>query len=86
MKNINWNRISEAIVASLTLLAALPYTLGDVATIIPPTWKPKIVVAGVVATLALRFYHAIFQQNGTPTPTAPPNQTPPTNGTTATKT
>lgn len=38
----------------LTALAAAPYTLGEVATIIPPHWKAKVFVVGAIATLILR--------------------------------
>ena len=41
------------------MLAALPYTLGDIATVIPPEWKPKVVIVGLVATIGLRFWSAI---------------------------
>ena len=44
-----------AIVMSLlTALAAAPYTLGEVATIIPPHWKAKIFVVSAIATVILR--------------------------------
>lgn len=44
-----------AIVMSLlTALAAAPYTLGEVATIIPPAWKAKIFVVSAIATVILR--------------------------------
>lgn len=36
------------------MLAALPYELGEAATIIPPAWKARIVVVGLIATLILR--------------------------------
>ena len=38
----------------LTALAAAPYTLGEVAMIIPPHWKERVFVAGAIATLILR--------------------------------
>jgi len=44
-----------AIVMSLlTALAAAPYTLGEVATIIPPDWKAKVFVVSAIATMILR--------------------------------
>ena len=44
-----------AIVMSLlTALSAAPYTLGEVATIIPPHWKAKIFVVSAIATVILR--------------------------------
>lgn len=38
---------------ALTVLAALPYELGTIATVIPPAWKPWVVFAGIVAKLIL---------------------------------
>ena len=48
----------------LTALAAAPYTLGEVAMIIPPHWKERVFVVGAIATLLLR----IIRDNTTPTP------------------
>lgn len=38
----------------LTALAAAPYTLGEVATIIPSEWKARVFVASAIATMILR--------------------------------
>ena len=58
----------------LTVLAALPYQLGDVATIIPAAWKPVIALAGVIASAVLG---AIRPYMPSPhAPTTPPEQTP----------
>ena len=38
----------------LTALAAAPYTLGEVATIIPPHWKAKVFIVSAIATMILR--------------------------------
>ena len=35
-------------------IAALPYQLGDIATIIPPAWKSKVTIAGFGAAFLLR--------------------------------
>lgn len=37
----------------LTVMAALPYELGTLATVIPPAWKPYVAFAGLVAKLIL---------------------------------
>ena len=58
MKNVNWKIVSSTIISALTILAALPYQLGDLATIIPPSWKPIVVGTGLVATVALRVWNA----------------------------
>jgi hypothetical protein len=42
------------IMSLLTALAAAPYSLGEVATIIPPHWKAKVFVVGAIATMILR--------------------------------
>jgi|GEM_PF-7095851 len=53
-----WTGIGVAVLSALTILAALPGELGDVAEIIPPLWKPKIVAIGLIATLVLRVWKA----------------------------
>ena len=45
---------SSIAMSLLTALAAAPYTLGEVATIIPPKWKEKVFVASAIATVILR--------------------------------
>jgi hypothetical protein len=45
---------SSIAMSLLTALAAAPYTLGEVATIIPPAWKEKVFVASAIATVILR--------------------------------
>lgn len=58
-----------AIVMSLlTALAAAPYTLGEVATIIPPDWKAKIFVVSAIATVILRIIRDNMQSNPPTTP------------------
>jgi len=58
----NWKTtlsgIGAALTSALVAIAALPYQLGDVATIIPPAWKARVVVAGLVATVILRTINA----------------------------
>ncbi len=58
MKDINWKAIGAALASTLTILAALPYQLGELATIVPPAWKPTIVALGLVATIILRVWNA----------------------------
>jgi hypothetical protein len=58
-----------AIVMSLlTALAAAPYTLGEVATIIPPHWKAKIFVVSAIATVILRIIRDNVQLDPPTTP------------------
>lgn len=73
MTKINWKIVAATLTSSLTVLAALPYQLGDIATIIPPNWKSKVVVAGLVATTILRIVNTKITL-----PQPPPNPTPPT--------
>ncbi len=54
---INWTIVGATLTSALTILAALPYQLGDLATIIPPEWKPKVVAAGLIATTVLRIWN-----------------------------
>jgi len=56
---INWRSLLAALSSALALLAALPYTLGEVATIIPPTWKPKVAVISITAAFILRVINSI---------------------------
>ncbi len=63
----NWKTtvsgIGSAIFGLLTMLAALPYDLGNIATLIPPEWKSKLVTVGVIATLALRVWNSMQQKD-----------------------
>ena len=54
MNTVILSRIGAAITSALTTLAALPYQLGDVATIIPVEWKNRVVIAGLISTVILR--------------------------------
>ena len=40
--------------ATLTALSGAPYTLGDVATIVPPAWKEPLFIVMAIATAILR--------------------------------
>ena len=55
---INWKSVASSVVSALTILAALPYSLGELSAIIPVEWKPRIVGAGLLATVALRIWNA----------------------------
>lgn len=63
--------IGVALTSTLTALAALPYTLGDVATIIPAEWKTRVFVASALATFILKVVQGVVSQDAKPTPTAP---------------
>jgi hypothetical protein len=45
------------------MLAALPYQLGDVATIIPSKWKSTVVTVGIVAGFVLRVINGTQQKD-----------------------
>jgi len=64
MNTKNLAGYGSIIMSLLTALAAAPYSLGEVATIIPPEWKQRVFIAGAIATLLLR----IIRDNTTPTP------------------
>lgn len=55
--------ILAALTSALTAIAALPYQLGDVATIIPPAWKTRVVVAGLIATIILKSVNSFVQKD-----------------------
>ena len=70
MSNIlgaNWKTtvsgVGTAIFTLLTVLAALPYELGDIATIFPPQWKAKIAIAGAIAALILKVWNSVVQKD-----------------------
>jgi len=68
MNTKNLAGYGSIVMSLLTALAAAPYSLGEVATIIPPEWKQRVFIAGAIATLLLR----IIRDNTTPTnPTQP---------------
>jgi hypothetical protein len=54
MNTKNLAGYGSIVMSLLTALAAAPYTLGEVATIIPPDWKAKVFVVSAIATLLLR--------------------------------
>lgn len=54
MNTKNLAGYGSIIMSLLTALAAAPYSLGEVATIIPPEWKERVFVAGAIATVLLR--------------------------------
>ena len=63
----NWKTtvsgIGSAIFGLLTMLAALPYDLGSIASIIPPEWKPTLLKVGIIATLLLRVWNSMQQKD-----------------------
>jgi hypothetical protein len=54
MNTKNLAGYGSIIMSLLTALAAAPYSLGEVAMIIPPHWKERVFIAGAIATLILR--------------------------------
>ena len=63
----NWRSsisgIGAALTASLTVVAGLPYELGEVATILPPTWKAKVTVYSAIATFILRVLNSHYTKD-----------------------
>ena len=53
---------------TLTVIAALPYQLGDIATIIPAEWKSRVTLAGILATATLKIINSIVQKDANQTP------------------
>jgi hypothetical protein len=66
----NWKTtlsgVGAAFVAMLAAFAALPYQLGDVATLIAPEWKARISVAGFIAAFVLRVIQSITAADANP--------------------
>ncbi len=48
--------LGSAVFAFLTMLAAAPYELGEVAQFIPPEHKAKLFIASAIATMILRIW------------------------------
>jgi hypothetical protein len=63
----NWRTtvtgIGTAVFSALTVLAALPYTLGEVATVIPSEWKEKVVVISATAAFILKVWNAMASKD-----------------------
>lgn len=63
----NWRTsisgVGAALFAFLTMLAALPYEMGEIANIFPPAWKAKIATAAAIATLILKWWNALAQKD-----------------------
>ena len=52
--NEKLRNVSTAVTSVLTALAAAPYQLGEVGNFIPPDWKQRIFIVGLIATFILR--------------------------------
>lgn len=54
----NWRSsvtgLGTAIFGLLAFVSALPYTMGEVADILPPEWKPRIAIASAIAAAILK--------------------------------
>lgn len=58
-----------ALMAMLGAFAALPYSLGEIAAILPPEWKLRITIGGFISAFILRTINSIVQKDATPTET-----------------
>jgi len=74
-----------ALSSALTILAMIPAgnpsdpTVAAIFAMIPEQYKPRVVLAGLIATLALRVLNGIVQADKTPlAPALPPVPTNPT--------
>jgi hypothetical protein len=68
--NVNWKLVASDVTASLTMLSMIPYdkdTLDIINQVVPGSWIPWIIKAGIGATLILRLWDRYFphQQNQT---------------------
>ena len=68
MNTKNLAGYGSIIMSLLTALAAAPYTLGEVAMIIPSHWKERVFVASAIATLILRVIRDNVQSEPPTTP------------------
>ena len=46
--------VGAAVMSAVAALAALPYTLGDIALVIPSEWKPTVTGVSLAAAFVLR--------------------------------
>lgn len=53
----------SAFAGLLAALAAAPYQLGEVATIIPPQWKEKLFAGAAIAAFLLRCWNSSTQKD-----------------------
>jgi hypothetical protein len=62
----NWKTsfsgIGAGIFSALTVMAALPDTLGSVSQIIPDKTKPTVVTIGLIGTIGLRVWNSLQQK------------------------
>lgn len=58
-----WSGIAASLTALLTVIAGLPYELGNISTIISPDYKAKVVAAGAIATVILKIINALAQKD-----------------------
>lgn len=70
---MNWNKALADIASCIALLAAMPYELGQLATLFPPQWKPWLAGVGAAAAIFLRLYNARHPQPPT-NENLPPNR------------
>jgi hypothetical protein len=63
----NWKTtvsgIGAALFSVLTILAALPYEMGDLAAIFSPAWKGKIATIAGIAALLLKIWNSLVQKD-----------------------
>ena len=68
MNTKNLAGYGSIVMSLLTALAAAPYSLGEVATIIPPEWKERVFVVVAIATMLLRVIRDNVQEKPPVTP------------------
>ena len=63
----NWQTtisgVGSALFAALSLIAAVPYELGELALLIPPEYKAKVVLYAAIAAFLLRIWNSIAQKD-----------------------
>ena len=68
MAKVNWQRIGVAVFSILSMLSVAPYSLGDIATIIPPEWKPKVLAVSAIAAFILHVWYGVNPKPPPPNP------------------
>lgn len=73
--NLNWRLIGADIASALTMVSMIPYdkdTMDIINQVVPPTWIPFIIKAGIMATVILRLWDRYSKS----TPSQPAATTP----------
>lgn len=67
-----WVGLGSGIMSLLTVIAALPYSMGDVANIFPPQYKTYIAVSSAIAAAILKAAQGVVSADAKPSTASQP--------------